>query len=283
MAKSIVKKIMGTPTNLLDSVDKFHSVVDDWKEDVAAMPDDPFQELADTIIKGYEASNGPKHQTKKSFAPSTLVFGHGVCPRFWYLAFQGNTFYSENTGKAIANMDSGTDRHERIQTAMEGAGVLSAAEVWAENDDPPIRGKVDCFIDWKDVEYVGEIKTKDEEGFKYYSKTRIPATYHVLQLLMYMRIYKKKNGLIIYENKNSHDLLILPVNIKQSHVDFVEYMFDWMKQVWSAWQNKTLPEIPFRGGKQIKLCDTCPLRQACLDAPAGDIKIPRRKDEKGAF
>lgn len=286
MARSIVKNITGKKKSVLKDIEKFEQLDhNDFNLDYADIPEqeDPFDDLAQAIIKGYEVSNAPKHQTKKSFSPSTLVFGHGVCPRYWYLAFEGNTFHSNNTGKAIANMDSGTDRHERVQAAMEGAGVLSAAEVWAENDDPPVRGKVDCFINWKDEEYVGEIKTKDDEGFKYYVKTRKPSSYHVLQLLFYMKIYKKKNGLIIYENKNTHDILILPITITQKHVDFINYMFDWMREVWAAWQNKTLPEIPFRGGKQIKLCDSCPLQKACSEAPSGSVKIARRKDEKGEF
>lgn len=283
MAKSVVRKILGKGTNVLKEVEKLEEHIN-WQLDFVEKDiDDPFAELAETIIKGYEVNNTPKHQTKKSFAPSTLVFGHGVCPRYWYLAFEGNTFHSNNTGKAIANMDSGTDRHERIQAAMKGAGVLTAEEVWAENDDPPIRGKVDCFINWKDEEYVGEIKTKDDEGYKYYLKTRKPASYHVIQLLIYMKIYKKKNGLIIYENKNTHDLLILPVKINKDHVDFIDYIFDWMREVYGAWKNKQLPEIPFKGGKQIKLCSSCPLQEACSNAPQGDIKIARRKDEKGAF
>lgn len=280
MAKAVVRKILGKNIAIFDKIDEYEN---NWQLEFDDNTEDPYNDLAETIIKGYEVANQPKYQKKVSFAPSTLVFGHGVCPRYWYLAFDGATFYSENTGKAIANMDSGTDRHERIQAAMEGAGVLTAAEVWTENEDPPIRGKVDCFISWKDEEYVGEIKTKDDEGFKYYLKTRIPATYHVLQLLIYMKIYKKKSGLIIYENKNTHDLLILPVRINSDHVDFTEYIFNWMKEVYAAWKDQKLPEIPFRGGKQIKLCTSCPLQEACSNAPVGDIKIARRKDEKGAF
>jgi CRISPR/Cas system-associated exonuclease Cas4 (RecB family) len=280
MAKTIVKKIIGGGRNIFDDINNFN---DDWK---SAEPDtsfNEFDELVQKIIKGYEAANEPKFQKKTSFAPSTLVFGHGVCPRYWYLAFEGNTFQNSNTGKEIANMDSGTDRHERIQKAMEDAEVLTASEVWTEHDDPPIRGKVDCFINWKDEEYIGEIKTKDQTGFEYYLKTRKPSSYHVLQLLIYMKIYKKNNGLVIYENKNSHDIIILPVKVNKDHVDFIDYLFNWMKEVHSAWKDRKLPEIPFRGGKQIKICDSCPLKDACSSAAVGDIKIARRKDEKGLF
>ena len=283
MAKGLVKKIVGGNKNVMDDVDSFNQSFDNWTEEFLETPFNEFDELANDIIKGYEASNVSKFQKKTSFAPSTLVYGHGVCPRYWYLAFEGGMFENNNTGKQIANMDSGTDRHERIQSAMEGANVLLASEVDTRYEDPPIKCKVDCFIKWKDEEYVGEIKTKDDEGFKYYLKTRKPSSYQVLQLLIYMKIYRKKKGLMIYENKNTHDLLILPININQAHVDFVDYLFGWMREVYSAWNDKKLPEIPFRGGKQIKVCDGCPLKNTCSSSPVGDIKIPRRKDEKGAF
>jgi hypothetical protein len=56
------------------------------------MPDnveDEFADLVDAIHKGYVASNEPKYMKKKTFSPSTIVFGHGKCPRYWYLAFEG--------------------------------------------------------------------------------------------------------------------------------------------------------------------------------------------------
>lgn len=244
--------------------------------------DDPFDGLLETIYEGYRKNNVPKFQTKKTFAPSSLVWNHGVCPRYWYLAFEGNTFFEYQTGKSITNMDSGTDRHTRIQQALQDAGILVSKEVATTNEDPPIYGYVDSFINWKDSEYIVEIKTCNHDTFERHVKTNTASSYHILQLLIYMKIYKKKNGIILYENKNTHDLLAIPVNINQNHVDFTEYMFEWMREVYSAWKNKTIPAVPFKNNS-IKICMSCPLRDACIAAPDGDIKIARRKDEKGKF
>jgi CRISPR/Cas system-associated exonuclease Cas4 (RecB family) len=242
--------------------------------------DDPFDGLLETIYEGYRKNNVPKFQTKKTFAPSSLVWNHGVCPRYWYLAFEGNTFFEYQTGKSITNMDSGTDRHTRIQQALQDAGILVSKEVATTNEDPPIYGYVDSFINWKDSEYIVEIKTCNHDTFERHVKTNTASSYHILQLLIYMKIYKKKNGIILYENKNTHDLLAIPVNINQNHVDFTEYMFEWMREVYDAWKNKTIPAVPFKNNS-IKICMSCPLRDACIAAPDGDIKIARRKDEKG--
>ena len=50
------------------------------------------EDLIKKIESGYLADRGPRHQVKKTFAPSTIVYGHGECPRYWYLAFEGGTF-----------------------------------------------------------------------------------------------------------------------------------------------------------------------------------------------
>lgn len=282
MAKTIVNKIK--KQELMEimkeaPVEGIEVEEEDWKLEE---PDSPLSGLVEAIEEGYRKENLPKHMQKKSFAPSSLVWNHGVCPRYWYLAFEGNTFYEYKTGRMITNMDSGTDRHARIQKALEDAGMLIENERKTVYDDPPIFGFVDSFIEWKDNEYVVEIKTCNDDAFNRHKNNMKASSYHTVQLLIYMKIYKKKNGIILYENKNTHELLAIPINITQSHVDFIDYLFDWMREVYAAWQEKKLPEVPFRSN-DIKICQNCPVQQACKDAPKGDIKIARRKDEKGLF
>ena len=55
-----------------------------------------------------------------------------------------------------------------------------------------------------------------------------------------------------------------------------------MREVYASWVDKKLPEVPFRSN-DIKICQACPLQAACKEAPVGDVKIARRKDEKGKF
>ena len=284
MAKSLVKKITGKKgKNVMDKVDSFNEEQEQWQASMVNDIQDPFPGLAETIHKGYVAENQPKFTKKKTFAPSTIVFGHGKCPRYWYLAFDGCEFYDEREGKAQANMESGTDRHARIQSAMKGAGILIANEEKISYDDPPIFGYMDSRINWDDKEYIVEIKTANQEGFDRHKKSMTASTYHVLQLLMYMKILKKKHGMIMYENKNTHDILSIPVEINQGHVDFVDYLFDWMKEVYAAWTDRKLPEVPYKNNKIKSPCGSCPVQSVCQSSPKGDIKIARRKEEKGEF
>jgi CRISPR/Cas system-associated exonuclease Cas4 (RecB family) len=283
VAKTIVKKILGTNKSVLDDVTKFEEQVNVWQQEAEEIQDDgPLAGLLEAIEEGYRKDNVPKFTKKKTFAPSTLVWNHGICPRYWYLAFEGAEFYEYKTGKAITNMDSGSDRHARIQKALEDSGILIDNERKATYDDPPIFGYVDSFIEWNDTEHIVEIKTCNNDAFDRHKKSRSASGYHIIQLLIYMKIYKKKNGILLYENKNTHELLAIPVNITQEHVDFVEYLFEWMREVYAAWTDKKLPEVPFRTN-DIKICQNCPVQSTCKNSAKGDIKIARRKDEKGLF
>jgi CRISPR/Cas system-associated exonuclease Cas4 (RecB family) len=229
------------------------------------------EELIEKIKSGYTANRGPRHQQKKTFAPSTIAYGHGECARYWYLAFEGGTFEDNADAFAGANMTNGTKSHERIQKAMEDAGFLIDSEFKIVNNDPPIFGYGDVMLDWQGEELLGEIKTMMNEGFEYRKLNRKPKPGHLIQLLIYMKILKKQKAVLIYENKNNHELLVIPVEVNDYYIQWVNNTFEWMRNVRKAWENKTLPEKNYRSNSRI--CKSCPLSKVCADAGKGDVKI----------
>jgi CRISPR/Cas system-associated exonuclease Cas4 (RecB family) len=229
------------------------------------------KELIEKIQYGYIAKRGPKHQQKKTFAPSTIAYSHGECPRYWYLAFEGATFEDNADAYGGANMTAGTKSHERIQQAMADAGILKDAEFKVTWNDPPIFGFGDVILDWAGEDLLGEIKTMPNEGFEYRKASGKAKLGHLVQLLIYMKILNKTKAVLIYENKNNHDLLIIPVEINDYYVRWVNQTFDWMRTVRKAWEDKKLPEKNYRSNS--KICKTCPIRATCDIAGKGDIKI----------
>jgi CRISPR/Cas system-associated exonuclease Cas4 (RecB family) len=141
--------------------------------------------------------------------------------------------------------------------------------------DPIISGKTDAMIKWNDTEIITEIKTINEESFSYLRK---PRSYHIEQLLLYMKILQQSFGYLIYENKNNHELRFFPIQVNQKYKDFINYFFDWMKQVQKAFDDKQLPENPFRNKFDNKICKGCDFLKVCQTKGAGDIKIEVRKD-----
>ena len=257
MAKSLINKLVEKPKkneeNLIDS-----------------------QAIVDKIKEGYALQRKASFKKRDSFTPSTLTYGAGKCPRFWYLWFEGNESDVKTDWYSVANMDSGTDRHGRIEKAMESAGILVTNEERLSYVDPPISGRTDAIIKWNDMDILTEIKTLNEDSFHYLNVKGEARKYHIEQLLIYMKILKKSFAFLVYESKNSHELSLFPVKLNEHYKNFINYFFDWMREVKKASDEGLLPENPYRSNS--KVCKGCDFETVCRTKPKGDIKIAPRKD-----
>ena len=223
------------------------------------------------IESGYIAGKGqPEFKTKKTFSPSSLVYGNGACPRYWWLAFTGTEFVDDHDPYAVANMSSGTMSHERIQKAIEDAGMMVEKEKRIITQDPPIFGFADAVVQWGEEQPVVEIKTMRDEAFAY-RKYAKPPSYHLMQLVIYMKVLGKKLGILLYENKNSHELHAITVEPTPELIEWADYAFDWMRKVRSQWENEEIPQKTYRSNS--KVCKGCPVSAACALAPKGKDKI----------
>jgi len=284
MAKNLLEQIMTKSTK---------------KKVTNSEEDEKFVEGLPTAINaGYLVKTKTKFVKKDNFSASGLTYGAGECPRYWTLAFDGQITYDNSDATGVANRTQGTLGHGRIQEAIEASGLLAqdlemdplprkynkqthpAMEFRVKTDDPPFDGYGDVMIDYKGERLVGEIKTIRNDEFEYRKINRRPKMGHLMQLLLYMKVWKMRKGVMIYENKNTHELLTLPVVVSEHYRAWAEEVFEWMKLVYKNWQEKQLPEIPYRSNS--KICKVCPIQKACAEAGDGTIKIkPMRllKDE----
>jgi CRISPR/Cas system-associated exonuclease Cas4 (RecB family) len=284
MAKNLLEQIMTKSTK---------------KKVINSEEDEKFVEGLPTAINaGYLVKTKTKFVKKNNFSASGLTYGAGECPRYWTLAFDGQITYDNSDAIGVANRTQGSLGHARIQEAIEASGLLAqdmqmdpiprkydqqthpALEFRVKTDDPPFDGYGDVMIDYKGERLVGEIKTIRNDEFEYRKINRRPKMAHLMQLLLYMKVWKMRKGVMIYENKNTHELLTLPVVVSEHYRAWAEEVFEWMKLVYKNWQEKQLPEIPYRSNS--KICKVCPIQKACAEAGDGTIKIkPMRllKDE----
>ena len=284
MAKNLLEQIMTKSTK---------------KKVTNSEEDEKFVEGLPTAINaGYLVKTKTKFVKKNNFSASGLTYGAGECPRYWTLAFDGQITYDNSDATGVANRTQGTLGHGRIQEAIEASGLLAqdlemdplprkynkqthpAMEFRVKTDDPPFDGYGDVMIDYKGERLVGEIKTIRNDEFEYRKINRRSKMAHLMQLLLYMKVWKMRKGVMIYENKNTHELLTLPVVVNEHYRAWAEEVFEWMKLVYKNWQDKQLPEIPYRSNS--KICKVCPIQKACAEAGDGTIKIkPMRllKDE----
>jgi CRISPR/Cas system-associated exonuclease Cas4 (RecB family) len=275
MAKNLLKQIMVKDTK---------SKISNTKEDESFV-----EGLVDAINSGYLAKTKPKFTKKSNFSASNLTYGSGECPRYWHLAFEGQIFYDNADAFGVANRTQGSLGHERIQEAIASSGLLAedmefdplprkynkqthpAMEFRVKTDDPPFDGYGDVMLNYKNEKLIGEIKTMPNDGFQYKKISRRPKMGHLMQLLMYMKVLKIRKGVMIYENKNNHELLTLPVVVNEHYRNWVEQAFEWMRLVYKNWQDQNLPEIPYRSNS--KICKVCPIQKACAEAGPGTMKI----------
>lgn len=245
--------------------------------------------LADAINAGYLTKAKPKFTKKTQFSASNLTYGSGECPRYWYLAFEGQVFQDNADAYGVANRTQGTLGHGRIQEAIEASGLLDkdmvidplprkynkqthpAMEFRVKLDDPPFDGYGDVMLNYNGERLVGEIKTMPNEGFEYKKASKKPKMGHLMQLLIYMKVWNVNKGVMIYENKNNHELLTLPVVLTDHYSRWVDQAFDWMRTVYGSWKKQELPQKPYRSNS--KICKVCPIQKACAEAETGVLKI----------
>lgn len=227
-------------------------------------------ELASTLNKAYEASRRePSDRAKKSFAPSGIGYGSGRCPRQWYYAFDGGIFREEDTDAVgVANMAYGTEAHARIQKLFDTAGILVEEErkVVSEEDEntPPVFGFADLVINWNGEEVVGEIKTTSQESFVSKKAKQRAAGYHLLQVLLYMKVLGLDKGFLLYENKNTQEMLLIPVVWNVETRKLIDDTWSWMNEVRSTWAERKKPKRPYRSNRSVA-CKPCAFTKHCWD------------------
>jgi CRISPR/Cas system-associated exonuclease Cas4 (RecB family) len=215
---------------------------------------------------------------KKSFSPSTIGYLSGTCPRRWVLAFRGAQWFQEHTSHSVDNMEAGTDAHARIQANFQNSDLKVIIEKELLVEDPPVRGFVDVIIeDFNGYNLVIEIKTTRTEAWaSRRAKNKGPA-YQVLQLLLYMFFLEEEHGLLLYEDKNDHEKLLIPVEMTSKNKETIEKVVTWMREVYSVYEEGKLPKIPFRSNS--KVCKSCPLQKYCFSQPEGDTEVEVLKYE----
>jgi CRISPR/Cas system-associated exonuclease Cas4 (RecB family) len=239
-------------------------------------------EIAEAIEKAILSQAKPvKDWTqKKTFSPSTIGYGHGTCPRFWYIAFSGTESWDDDIDSmGLANMGVGSLVHDYIQKAMKHNGMLVQDEKEITIEDPPIRGFLDAIVNLNDENLVAEIKTTRKETFEFKMLSRKASPNHLIQILIYLDATGIQRGFLLYVNKNDETLLVIPVEMDAENRQILDNVYSWLRQVRSASDQNQLPLIPFvrarnAGQPTNKICRDCPVNKTCFSLEKGTIDIP---------
>jgi CRISPR/Cas system-associated exonuclease Cas4 (RecB family) len=204
-------------------------------------------------------------------------YGHGTCPRYWYLAFQGAYFEQENDLDGMVRMHHGTSSHGKIEAIVKELPFPAKIEKEVKSSNPPVRGYADFIINWDGEEIVGEYKTSAQEAFIFRKTNKNGSPAHVIQVLIYLKALELRRGFLLYENKNTQELLAIEISL-DDYEDYADYITNWMNKVYqnyvySTYMGEVLPARPFYSRKS-KECKTCPLKRSCYDGLGdGDVTI----------
>jgi hypothetical protein len=147
------------------------------------------------------------------------------------------------------------------------------------NEYPPIRGFIDLIMEYDNETVIGEIKTAKQEVWDTRQAEMSPSPNHLLQLLTYMKLKDAKEGFFLYENKNTQEILIIPVSMNDRNKKIIEDTFLWMREVWDNFKEGDLPMKPEGATKTKMPCTYCPIKKECYskDTPVGTVQIERFK------
>ncbi len=237
------------------------------------------KELSKVLDASYSDSFTIDEEIKKeSFSPSVIGYGSGTCPRRWVLAFRGGDWYQKHSSNSVDNMEAGTDAHARIQANLQNSDLKVIIEKELLVKDPPVRGFVDVIIeDFNGFNIVIEIKTTRTEAWASRQVKNKGPAYQTLQLLLYLYFLGEEFGLLLYEDKNDHRKLLIPVQMTEKNRAAVEKVVAWMREVHKVYTDGKLPKNPFRSNS--KICKECPLQKWCYSQPEGDIDVEVLKYE----
>jgi CRISPR/Cas system-associated exonuclease Cas4 (RecB family) len=237
--------------------------------------------LAELLAKAYlKQRRESKYTKKETFSPSSLGYGNATCARYWKIAFDGADFVEKGDALGIAIMSNGTFGHTRIEQVFKDAGIVEETEKEMRLQDPPIRGYIDLIVNFDGERMVGEIKTTRTEAYQHRYLTGKPKENNLLQLLIYMKAENCRWGFLFYEDKNTQEFMIIPVEMTPENEAFLEECLDWLRKVRAAWEDGEVPNRPFR--KNNKICAACPVQLTCwsADAPEATIQIEAMKVPK---
>ena len=104
-----------------------------------------------------------------------------------------------------------------------------------------------------------------------------PPGYQLIQLLIYMYITNSPRGFFMIENKNTHEILVLPIRMTPEYQKLTEEVLEWMRTVHdNAKKKDSLPTRPFT--KSNPACKSCPVFDQCWEGYVKETKTRQGKD-----
>jgi len=196
--------------------------------------------------------------SKGKFHPSSL----SGCRRALYFktfrAPRNPPFSADDAMKEHLIFTMGDMVHLRHQALFYMMGILEAAEVPIEDEENDIEGHTDCILNIEGKRYIQDSKSINARGFSVLFKEGVQDG-HVTQIQSYMMATGIKDGILLYENKDRHDLFEEDLTYDADITDEVIESIDVIKG------HILRKDVPDKEGESpnAAICMWCPFTQLC--------------------
>lgn len=222
-------------------------------------------ELIELINNHLKSQSKPYFKKREGFAPSDT----NDCARRAVYLFRGVQFNPTQDGRTLRIFGNGHGFHERISSYFEEMGIVISKEEQISYVDPPIpKAFIDLIIDWPGYgPTILEFKSIGDEGFAYRKQFNKPKDDHVQQVRIYGRIKQIDRMFIVYENKNTQELLVFKV---EQDDEAINKLFEKWRKILRIVATGNLPKRPVKS-PESKKCQYCEVKDLCWADPDGGI------------
>jgi len=86
-----------------------------------------------------------------------------------------------------------------------------------------------------------------------------------------MKLKDINEAFFLYENKNTQELLLIPVQMTEKNKETIEKLFLWLCEVYDNFKSGDIPMRPFT--KTSYACKGCPIKKECWAGETGTVQI----------
>lgn len=222
------------------------------------MPKDA--EIEPRVRRIFSAGHTHHDRMQKEFAIMGILRGYWRCKRC------GKLHGTENKWGIFCPRNCGCEEvlpDDFKSKKLERYDLFNYEEISVGSDEYHFGGHCDGVIELvKDSEedrYVVDFKTIRSEKFEFLNA---PDKVYITQIRIYMWLLGINQGIIFYEEKNSHGLKAYKV-FQDPHV--VEELKKNSKLLWDLLQKKKIPTIPKYFVIDKKPCTYCDFKKRCWD------------------
>lgn len=255
-----MRELLGKVTSVEVEPKRKRKVLD---EKMVPESSDLEQSLLDGIDKAISRVIVPRYKKNNGFHPSTT----NECARYAVYLFRGIELPQTHSPQVQRIFDNGHAMHERVTGYFKEMGILVHDEYPISHKNPPLEGTLDAIIEW-DGPKVVEIKSIGDAGFIYRKLYHKPKDEHYRQIQLYMHSTGIFEGFLLYENKNTQELLPIHVHYDEP---FILKLFKKYDKIYGAYEKGILPARPYKS-TSVK-CERCQLKEHCFSDPDEGQKI----------